>query len=163
MDAAVEGNLAIRARGLTKEFGHVIAVNDLNLDIPRFRVATLQKSHCLAAKCDRGIHNHTAFRVVIRPGPGSVLSIVGSLAYRGDYAAPLGARRHHSVRAMPHSGPGAISQDSGQIMGQSTCRVPCSEKCEGIAKLGGDATKFVPPSVKEQLLAKSVRRWFHAV
>jgi ABC-2 type transport system ATP-binding protein len=38
MDAAVEGNLAIRARGLTKEFGHVIAVNDLNLDIPRSRV-----------------------------------------------------------------------------------------------------------------------------
>ena len=38
MDAAVEGDLAIRARGLTKEFGHVIAVNDLNLDVPRSRV-----------------------------------------------------------------------------------------------------------------------------
>lgn len=30
--------LAIRARGLTKDFGHVVAVNNLDLDIPRSRI-----------------------------------------------------------------------------------------------------------------------------
>jgi len=35
----VEGtNLAIHARGLTKNFGHVVAVNALDLDIPRSRI-----------------------------------------------------------------------------------------------------------------------------
>jgi ABC-2 type transport system ATP-binding protein len=38
VEAAAEVNLAIRARGLTKDFGHVVAVKDLNLDIPRSRV-----------------------------------------------------------------------------------------------------------------------------
>ncbi len=35
---ALHNTLAIQARGLTKEFGHVVAVNDLNLDVPRARI-----------------------------------------------------------------------------------------------------------------------------
>jgi len=31
-------DLAIRARGLTKDFGHVVAVNELDLDVPRGRI-----------------------------------------------------------------------------------------------------------------------------
>ena len=31
-------DLAIRARGLTKDFGHVIAVNDVDLDVPKSRI-----------------------------------------------------------------------------------------------------------------------------
>jgi ABC-2 type transport system ATP-binding protein len=31
-------DLAIRARGLTKDFGHVVAVNDVDLDVPRSRI-----------------------------------------------------------------------------------------------------------------------------
>ena len=38
MIAAADDRLAIRARGLTKEFGQVVAVNTLDLDIPRSRV-----------------------------------------------------------------------------------------------------------------------------
>lgn len=38
MDATAGGDLAIHARGLTKAFGHVVAVNELDLDIPRSRI-----------------------------------------------------------------------------------------------------------------------------
>lgn len=33
-----KADLAIRARGLTKDFGHVVAVNNLDLDVPRSRI-----------------------------------------------------------------------------------------------------------------------------
>jgi len=33
-----DSDLAIRARGLTKDFGHVVAVNHLDLDVPRSRI-----------------------------------------------------------------------------------------------------------------------------
>jgi len=36
--ANLHNDLAIRARGLTKEFGHVVAVNELDLDVPRARI-----------------------------------------------------------------------------------------------------------------------------
>lgn len=35
---AGRSELAIRARGLTKDFGHVVAVNNLDLDVPRSRI-----------------------------------------------------------------------------------------------------------------------------
>jgi ABC-2 type transport system ATP-binding protein len=35
---AHDNKLAIKARGLTKEFGHVVAVSDLDLDVPRARI-----------------------------------------------------------------------------------------------------------------------------
>lgn len=35
---ATSPELAIRARGLTKDFGHVVAVNELDLDVPRSRI-----------------------------------------------------------------------------------------------------------------------------
>jgi len=35
---ALHNSLAIRARGLSKEFGHVVAVNTLDLDVPRARI-----------------------------------------------------------------------------------------------------------------------------
>jgi len=35
---SAQSDLAIRARGLTKDFGHVVAVNDLDLDVPRSRI-----------------------------------------------------------------------------------------------------------------------------
>jgi ABC-2 type transport system ATP-binding protein len=38
MADAIQGELAIRARGLTKDFGNVIAVNNLDLDVPRARI-----------------------------------------------------------------------------------------------------------------------------
>ena len=38
MPEALHNDLAIRARGLTKDFGHVVAVNDLDLDVPRARI-----------------------------------------------------------------------------------------------------------------------------
>jgi len=38
MNTLEEGNLAIHARGLTKDFGRVVAVNALDLDIPRSRI-----------------------------------------------------------------------------------------------------------------------------
>ena len=38
MPAAGNADLAIRARGLTKDFGHVVAVNRLDLDVPRSRI-----------------------------------------------------------------------------------------------------------------------------
>jgi len=38
MSGTVDTELAIHARGLTKEFGQVVAVNGLNLDIPRSRI-----------------------------------------------------------------------------------------------------------------------------
>ncbi|NNK38303.1 MAG: ABC transporter ATP-binding protein [Xanthomonadales bacterium] len=38
MDAIERSELAIRARGLTKDFGHVVAVNGLDLDVPRSRI-----------------------------------------------------------------------------------------------------------------------------
>jgi len=38
MNAAEDSNLAIHARGLTKNFGQVVAVNALDLDIPRSRI-----------------------------------------------------------------------------------------------------------------------------
>jgi ABC-2 type transport system ATP-binding protein len=38
MSGTVDTQLAIHARGLTKEFGQVVAVNGLNLDIPRSRI-----------------------------------------------------------------------------------------------------------------------------
>ena len=38
MNDSVTQDLAIRARGLTKDFGHVIAVNELDLDVPRSRI-----------------------------------------------------------------------------------------------------------------------------
>jgi len=38
MTAAAPSDLAIRARGLTKDFGQVIAVNKLDLDVPRSRI-----------------------------------------------------------------------------------------------------------------------------
>ena len=38
MGATAVGDLAIHARGLTKEFGHVVAVSELDLDIPRSRI-----------------------------------------------------------------------------------------------------------------------------
>ena len=38
MNTVEEGNLAIHARGLTKDFGRVVAVNALDLDIPRSRI-----------------------------------------------------------------------------------------------------------------------------
>ncbi len=38
MAATPDSNLAIRARGLTKKFGHVVAVNALDLDVPRARI-----------------------------------------------------------------------------------------------------------------------------
>ena len=34
----LHNDMAIRARGLTREFGHVVAVNDLDLDVPRARI-----------------------------------------------------------------------------------------------------------------------------
>ncbi len=36
--AITDSKLAIRARGLSKEFGHVVAVNALDLDVPRARI-----------------------------------------------------------------------------------------------------------------------------
>ncbi len=38
MPEALHNSLAIRARGLSKEFGHVVAVNTLDLDVPRARI-----------------------------------------------------------------------------------------------------------------------------
>ena len=38
MADTIQGELAIRARGLTKDFGNVIAVNNLDLDVPRARI-----------------------------------------------------------------------------------------------------------------------------
>jgi len=38
MADAIQGEPAIRARGLTKDFGNVIAVNNLDLDVPRARI-----------------------------------------------------------------------------------------------------------------------------
>ena len=38
MPETFHNDMAIRARGLTKEFGHVVAVNDLDLDVPRARI-----------------------------------------------------------------------------------------------------------------------------
>jgi ABC-2 type transport system ATP-binding protein len=38
VQAALHNDLAIRARGLTKEFGHVVAANALDLDVPRARI-----------------------------------------------------------------------------------------------------------------------------
>ena len=38
MADTIHGELAIRARGLTKDFGNVIAVNNLDLDVPRARI-----------------------------------------------------------------------------------------------------------------------------
>ena len=38
MPGATSSDLAIRARGLTKDFGHVVAVNQLDLDVPRSRI-----------------------------------------------------------------------------------------------------------------------------
>jgi ABC-2 type transport system ATP-binding protein len=38
MQASRDSDLAIHARGLTKDFGHVVAVNALDLDIPRSRI-----------------------------------------------------------------------------------------------------------------------------
>jgi len=38
MNTVEENNLAIHARGLTKDFGRVVAVNALDLDIPRSRI-----------------------------------------------------------------------------------------------------------------------------
>ncbi len=38
MRDSTETDLAIRARGLTKDFGHVVAVNKLDLDVPRGRI-----------------------------------------------------------------------------------------------------------------------------
>jgi ABC-2 type transport system ATP-binding protein len=35
---SADSDLAIRVRGLTKDFGHVVAVNDVDLDIPRSRI-----------------------------------------------------------------------------------------------------------------------------
>ena len=38
MPEPVQSDLAIRARGLTKDFGHVVAVNNVDLDVPRSRI-----------------------------------------------------------------------------------------------------------------------------
>ena len=38
MSEAAPSDLAIRARGLTKDFGNVVAVNNLDLDVPRSRI-----------------------------------------------------------------------------------------------------------------------------
>jgi len=38
MPEPAQSELAIRARGLTKDFGHVVAVNDVDLDVPRSRI-----------------------------------------------------------------------------------------------------------------------------
>ena len=38
MPQPVHSDLAIRARRLTKDFGNVIAVNKLDLDVPRGRI-----------------------------------------------------------------------------------------------------------------------------
>jgi ABC-2 type transport system ATP-binding protein len=35
---ATQGDLAIRSRGLTKDFGNVVAVNNLDLDVPKARI-----------------------------------------------------------------------------------------------------------------------------
>ena len=38
MSHSITQDLAIRARGLTKDFGHVVAVNKLDLDVPKSRI-----------------------------------------------------------------------------------------------------------------------------
>jgi len=38
MSSSTSPDLAIRARGLTKDFGHVVAVNELDLDVPHSRI-----------------------------------------------------------------------------------------------------------------------------
>ena len=38
MNETLSGDLAIRARGLTKDFGHVVAVDHLDLDVPKSRI-----------------------------------------------------------------------------------------------------------------------------
>lgn len=38
MTDSISSGLAIRARGLTKDFGHVVAVNNLDLDVPHSRI-----------------------------------------------------------------------------------------------------------------------------
>jgi ABC-2 type transport system ATP-binding protein len=38
LQESADSDLAIRVRGLTKDFGHVVAVNDVDLDIPKSRI-----------------------------------------------------------------------------------------------------------------------------
>ena len=38
MTEPAESDLAVRARGLTKDFGNVVAVNNVDLNVPRSRI-----------------------------------------------------------------------------------------------------------------------------